>query len=184
MGASKVVFVFRSPAANTLQVTLVADAVQPPEVAQTWIGQALATPAEDAASVPPVPAQAPGVDAGGPGEPVQFEADKGLYEGTVRLNVQAKGNMGPVVAFTQRLREMPEFRLLRLANNNSGGVDIWLALREPLDLRRMLDEMECVAHVSPTRERDLSPGSADSPLTVLLKVQHPRSGPCSDMSSE
>ena len=93
-----------------------------------------------------------------------------LYEGTVRLNVHSHGSMGLVVNFVQHLREKPEFRLLRMANNRMGGVDVWLALRQPIPLQRALIEIEGVDEVSPTRGRDLSPDSEDAPLTVMLKA--------------
>ena len=93
-----------------------------------------------------------------------------MFEGTVQLNVQAEGNMGLVVNFSQQLRDTPEFRLLRLANNDRGGVDIWLALREPLALFKILGAMDAVSNVSPVGDRDISAGSEDAPLTVTLNI--------------
>ena len=77
--------------------------------------------------------------------------------------------MGLVVSFVQRLREKPELRLLRLANNREGGVNVWVGLREPISLQRVLGQIDCVVRVSPPRGRDLSPKSQDPPLTVILK---------------
>ena len=101
-------------------------------------------------------------------EVAAYDEEDELYEGTVRLSVHAEGPPGPVVAFAQRLDKKPECRLIRMSNNVSSGVDVWLALREPVSLRQLL-RVEGVAEVSATRGRDLSPESDDAPLTVLLK---------------
>ena len=98
----------------------------------------------------------------------ETDATPDVYEGTVRLNVQAQGNMGLMVDFTAEIREKPEFRVLRMANNSEGGVDLWLTLREPVPLRSILGQLQCVGEVSPTSGRDLSPDSDDAPLTVTL----------------
>ena len=158
LGISKAVIVFRSPTANTLQITLMQDAPtqEPPAVDRTWIGEA----------VPNL--EAFGADEVGPDLDVLPEEE--TYQGTVRLNIQARNSTALVVQFTQALGERPEFRILRLANNTHGGVEIWLGLRQPVPLRKMLMDMKGVAEVSAPSGRDLSPRSADAPLTVMLKL--------------
>ena len=84
--------------------------------------------------------------------------------------MQAGGNTGLVVNFTQQLREKPELRLMRMENNRIGGVDIWLGLRQPIPLRTLLGEVEGVADVSRPAGRDLSFEGSDPPLTVQLKA--------------
>ena len=64
-----------------------------------------------------------------------------------------------------------------MANNREGGVDVWLALRQPIALRRILSDTEGVSRVSLTRGRDLSPESEDAPLTVVLGAQDPGDNP-------
>ena len=155
LAASSVHYIFQFPTAKTLQLTLVQSAVEgQAESGESGAPETLLTDAIDVNS-----AQPPEVDE--------------LYEGTVRLNLRAGGNMGPVVNFTQRLGDTPEFRVLRMANNREGGVDLWLALRQPVSLRRVLSALEGVAAVSPTRGRDLSIESSDAPLTLVLGTQEP-----------
>jgi hypothetical protein len=78
--------------------------------------------------------------------------------------------MMQVVEFANHLGETEDFRILRMARNGSGGVDIWVALRQPIPLQEKLSEFMDVERVSPTRGRDLSIQSSDSPLTVMLKI--------------
>ena len=153
LGSSKMSFVFRHSVADTLQLTLAQ-----PSLEDTWEGEAGAEPADQSASKEKAAALA--VDA-----PPEKED---LYEGTVRLNVRVTGGMGLVVNFVQQIRLRPELRMLRLANKRSGGVDVWVGIREPVSLRSILSEMDAVSEVSPTRGRDLSLGGQDPPLTVLL----------------
>ena len=88
--------------------------------------------------------------------------DADLYEGTVHLTLQVEGGMGLIFSFTQQVREKPELRLLRLNNNPTGGVDIWLGLREPVSLEQILLQMEGVAEASPGTEGD------DRSLSLVL----------------
>ena len=106
--------------------------------------------------------------------------DGDIYEGTVRLKVRTDGAMGQVVSFVQRLREKSEFRLLRMENNRQGGVDIWIGLRQPVDIQQALSRIPGVRSVSPSRGRDLSPVGEDPPLTVLLNEEEPSSLPSPD----
>ena len=161
LGASKLSFIFRSATASTLQISLADLGVESSTGSDTAISEAVAAP--DSASAPD--------SAAGPAS--QDTIDEELYEGSVRLHVTVEGSMGLMVNFTQQLREKQEFRLLRLANNRSGGVDVWLALREPIPLQRIVGEIDGVYEVSPTEGRDLSPDSEDPPLTVTLKAPDP-----------
>ena len=81
--------------------------------------------------------------------------------------------MGLVVGFTNRLLENPEFRIIRMVNLEQGDTELWLGLREPVQLTGRLRETGGVSDVSPTRGRDLSPDSEDTPLTVRLKKEKP-----------
>ena len=74
-------------------------------------------------------------------EPVVF------YEGTVNNTVEYTANLQTAVEFAQRLRETPRLRLLRLARQPSNDVHILLGLREPMDLRALLERMPCVTEV-------------------------------------
>jgi len=160
LGASQTPVTFRSPTANTtLQITLMDAAIElGDEIDKTWTGEA----------VPP-PMDVPALEDSEVHSQVGQGDDDDIYEGTVRLNVRATA-MGKVVHFTQDLDDRAEFRILRLANNDSGGVEIVLSLRQPVPLRQMLLDMTGVADVSPTQGRDLSSAGTDSPLTVTLDV--------------
>lgn len=76
--------------------------------------------------------------------------DEELYEGTVRVNVASNDSILGVVDFVRELRQKPQLRLLKLVSNKNKaeGVDIWLALREPMQLGRMLPEIQGVTLVS------------------------------------
>ena len=168
LGASKASYVFRNPTAKTLKLTLsqmpAEDVADDPAATQK-----AKLPTKSSDQTPPPPESA--VPAATSHKPTEGADGEDMYEGTVQLSLQAEGNMALVVNFVQQLRERPEFRLLRMVNNRRGGTDIWLGLREPISLRQMLSQVEGVAQVSPTRHRDLSPASEDSPLTVVLKAE-------------
>ena len=155
LGASKQSISFRHSSANTIQITLVQPAITPEALEETMEaeqGPPAATVDESEAS------------------PTEESLEE-FYEGTVRLNVHVEGNMGLVVNFVQQVRERPDLRLLRLTNNRKGGVDVWIALREPVPLRQVINDMDGVSGVGIPAGRDLSPGSEDSPLTVHLKLE-------------
>lgn len=73
---------------------------------------------------------------------------KAVFEGTVRLNVEANGCIREIVHFVRELRQKPQLRLLRLVGNNRDGVDIWLGLREPLRLKSILPELQGITIVT------------------------------------
>ena len=94
--------------------------------------------------------------------------DRELYEGNVRIIVMARDKMGLLVSFAQQVREYPELRLLRLTDSGVDGVDIRLALRQPIPLRDILGEMEGVSEVRPAQSHALRPVGEDPYLTVTL----------------
>jgi hypothetical protein len=116
-------------------------------------------------------------DAVPPTEPVETAPPEVNYEGTVRLRVNAGGKMGLVVEFARRLHDQPDFRLLRMVMSRRGDTEIWLALRRPVSLRKVLGAVEGVLHVSPTRGRDLRLGAIGPPLTVQLGAEEPSGEP-------
>ena len=164
LGPSEISLIFRFSAASTIQLTL----TQPVALNAGDEGGFEIDPGEQVA-VSQVESLEHGEDEVIPMEAVEPKVSDELYEGTIRLNVKVEGSMGLVVNFVQRLREKPELRLLRLANNREGGVNVWVGLREPISLQRVLGQIECVLRVSSPRGRDLSPKSKDPPLTVVLK---------------
>ena len=160
LGAAKASLVFRSHSASTLQMTLVQSVV-------TDVGEGALSAVVEAKE----PATAPqSAEAGAVAEEAAKPAEEELYEGTVRLNVQAQGNMGLMVSFVQALRERPDLRILRMANNRKGGTDIWLTLRQPVPLRDMLGEVGGVAGVSPTQGPDPGAEGEETPLSVFLRA--------------
>lgn len=102
-------------------------------------------------------------------EPIQ---DEEVYEGTVRLNVEANGCIRQVVRFVRELRQKPQVRLLRLVGNNREGVDIWLGLREPLRLRKMLPEIEGVSIMATSL---MQPSAGRERLLYVRLAADPRS---------
>ena len=155
LGAGKVSYVYHSPTAETVHLTL-----EPTEEAS-----GAPTQATDRIEPPSPPADAVASDE--PGLPSGDE----IYEGTVRLNVKADADVRLLVAFVQRLGDHPDCRLLKLLGDAKGGVEAWLGLRQPVSLSEWLGAIDGVVHVSATRGRDLSPESSDRPLTVLLKAE-------------
>lgn len=154
LGASKASFVYHSPTAETLILTL-----------ETTVGVA-ETPTQAITKAEPPSEPEHAVT---PSEIRLSVDDDETYEGTVRLNVKSDGSLGSVIRFVQRLGENEDCKILRLAGDaRKSGVEAWLFLRRPLSLRDWLGDMEGVARVSETQGRDLRPGSTDTPLTVML----------------
>ena len=75
-------------------------------------------------------------------EPVVF------YEGTVNIRARYTANLQKIVEFVQQLRDTPRLRLLRLARQPSDDVQILLGLREPMDLKTILEQISGVAEVN------------------------------------
>ena len=161
LGDTEVSLVFQDPTAATVQFELPTatqpdtTAVKTAETSVVQLGEI-----EDAID-PDRPSGELADPATATGDPSTGVED--LYEGTVRLNLQAEGNMALVINLTQQLREKPEMRLLRLANNPAAGVDIWLGLRQPVPLRPLLRDLAGVAEVSQT-----GAGDGEEPLVKVL----------------
>lgn len=86
------------------------------------------------------------------GLPIPAEHEDGpreIFQGVVRLVVDADGRTQPMLHFVDELGRKPQFRLLRLVGNyRDKGMDIWLGLREPLYLKELLLETEGVSRVN------------------------------------
>jgi CheY-like chemotaxis protein len=97
-------------------------------------------------------------------------SDADVYEGVVRLSLEAASSLRQVMQFVSHLRQNPQFRLLRLAANQSSkdGMDIWLSLRQPTYLRKVLLDMAGVGQVKPPPEPDAK--SPERLLTVWLSA--------------
>ena len=151
LGASETTFVFQSGAASTVGITL-------PVRAEGVVGRApnatvaIQLPGNVLPEAPPEPAE-----------------DEEIYEGTVLLNVRVEGSLGLVITLTQQLRENPEFRLMRLSNNRSGGVDIWLGLRQPLSLIIVLAKLDGVEDVAPIQGAGSGANGDEPALGVSLR---------------
>ena len=92
---------------------------------------------------------------GEPANETQNETDDGLYEGTVRLTVVSSGPVKSLLSFVGELRQNPQLRLLRLiANQRSESMNIWLGLREPLDLITVLGDISEVSQVAALPDSD------------------------------
>ena len=73
-----------------------------------------------------------------------------------------------MISFITELRLNSRLRMLRMEVNTQENVDIWLALREPVPMKQVLDRMEAVAHVSgPPRTGALQPDQVHN-LNVRL----------------
>ena len=81
-----------------------------------------------------------------------------VFEGTASIRTLDTTNLLTMVDFVQGLRGTPQLRVLRLVRQASSYVDILLGLREPLDLKDLLERMPGVTEVtlsqSPHRNGD------------------------------
>ena len=81
------------------------------------------------------------------------QADLSIYEGTVRLVVGTTGCIRKIIHFVDDLRQHSQFHLIRLvANQRREGMDILLRMREPIQLRSALLQMEDVSRVDEPSE--------------------------------
>ena len=71
-----------------------------------------------------------------------------VVEGTASIRTQDTTNLLTLVDFVERLRGTPQLRVLRLVRQASSYVDILLGLREPLDLKDLLERMPGVMEVN------------------------------------
>ncbi len=105
-----------------------------------------------------------------------------LYNGTVYLHVDDRGNRTLEVNLLQQLRYMSEVRVLRVNNNSDGGVDIRLLLRQATPLRYMLVNLEGVAEVAPVPPEDAANGDDEKHLTITLVAADRASSPAGNWS--
>ncbi len=123
----------RTPERPTLAVAQAQDVV--PEVSR--LAHQVAPPSEpEEQGLPEKPPQE------SPGE---------VYEGTVKLRVEATDSVRQVIQFVDALRRRSDFRLLQLVGSYNEGVSIWLVLRVPLPLKEALLQMEGVSQVDASR---------------------------------
>ena len=96
----------------------------------------------------------PGHDEYGP----QSEGIGEVYEGTVKLRVDATDSFRQVIQFVEALRQKAGFRLLKLVGGFEDGVDIWVGLKAPIAINEVLMTMPGVAQVTPAHwlEQDAS----------------------------
>ena len=93
--------------------------------------------------------------------------DEEIYQGIVRLIVDAQGHTERMLQFVDDLGRNPQFRLLRLVGNyRNKGMDVWLGLREPLLLKTLLLETEGVSRVTDPVEHQ--PEGDERALKVAL----------------
>ncbi len=96
-----------------------------------------------------------------------------IFQGVVRLIVDANGRTQPMLHFVDELGRKPQFRLLRLVGNyRDKGMDIWLGLREPLNLKELLLETEGVSCVH--SDSGQQPEGDEAVLSVLLAEAVPQ----------
>lgn len=74
-------------------------------------------------------------------------SSEGMFEGTVKLELDATDSVHQVIEFVDALRSKSDLRLLQLVGSHDKGVGIWLGLRVPLLLKDVLLDMECVSEV-------------------------------------
>ncbi len=91
--------------------------------------------------------------------------DADVYEGTVKLEVQTTGSIRGMIQFVDELRQREEFHLLRLvADQNKEGMDIWLRLRGPVELKPTLLQLDGVSDV------EIPDGTNSGDSEPLLRV--------------
>ena len=140
-GRSKVQLIFRFSGAVTLKIgkeNMLQDDSQPAlraPIPQTIAAQNTLASLE---AVPSVEEQSR-IAANHPGEE--------LFEGDVRLNVRAAGDLRKMFQFVHELRQNSQLRVLRLARGAHQDISIWLGLREQVPLKSLLSAMNCVSEV-------------------------------------
>ena len=118
---------------------------------------------------PPDPVEEPEPQPTPPDEPIvpARPTDEDMYEGTVRLTIETAGFIRAMIHFVDELRNNQRFHLQRLsADRRRDGMDIWLRLREPLNLKSILLQMEGVSSVGGSDV--INPDSSERLLTVSL----------------
>lgn len=93
-------------------------------------------------------------------------SDGEIYEGTVRLSIVVGGCVKEVLRFVDTLCRKPQLRLLRLLGNHNGGMDLWVGLRQPLELKSVLLNMNGVTQVS--NIQGSGPKGSETHLSIQL----------------
>ena len=83
--------------------------------------------------------------------------DDQMYEGPVRLLVEPATDIAQVLGIVRDLQMHPQLRVVQLKTASKLGVEIILAVREPVRLRELLAAIEGVSQVV----HDETPGSGD-----------------------
>ena len=110
--------------------------------------------------------------------PGQASAEEETYQGNVVLRVETQGRMRQALLFVDELCQTRELRLLRLVGKSRMGLgaEIWLGLREPVELKKMLSGMAGVSRViAPSHQQEQD---GNRPVTVLLvETPHAQEAP-------
>ncbi len=111
-------------------------------------------------------------------------ADSPMYEGVVRLQVRSSGCTCQSTQFVRAVSRMPELRVMRLVGTAGTGLELLVGLRQPLQLERVLMEMDRVASVRRTRASNGAPngdggggGAGEQELAVWLVDSPSSHGP-------
>ena len=87
-----------------------------------------------------------------------------VFEGTASIRTKDTTNLLTMVDFVQQLRGTDQLRVLRLVRQASSYVDILLGLREPVDLKDLLERMPGVSKVTLTPSPD---GNGGEPFLMV-----------------
>jgi hypothetical protein len=118
-------------------------------------------------SISSKPSPPPAVDIQSPApQPQAIQADQeDTYQGVVKLTLNSHSTPRQMVNFVAELCQNPALRLLRMEGNGAEQApDVWLALREPMDLKKVLKGMKEVELV------DASSGETSAGGTRTLNV--------------
>ena len=84
-----------------------------------------------------------------------------MYEGAVKLEVEAKGAVKESIGFVNALRQNPQIHLLRMVSNSRrDGMEVWIRLRSPNPLRTTLLAFAAVNQVEAAECSESDPGKA------------------------
>jgi len=102
------------------------------------------------------------------GIPDQNLAEEETFQGTIMLRVETQGRIRQALRFIDELCQTRELRLLRLVGKSQmgPGTEIWLGLREPVELEKLLSGMAGVSRV--IVPSDQLQQDDNRPITVLL----------------
>lgn len=102
---------------------------------------------------------------------VEEASDDEMCEGTVRLNVEANRSVRAVMRFLEQLTQQTGLSLVQLVGSASQGVSLWLRLKQPLCLKKMLLDMDGVVEVDAPLGK--GPRGHERLLTVRLSEEAP-----------